>query len=124
MAEEEGQVIAVKTVDSWKDRFQKGKDSKKLVVVDFTASWCGPCRFMAPILEELAKKMPHVIFLKVDVDELSSVSEEWSIEAMPTFLFLKEGELVDKVVGANKDQLHATIEKHAASPVVTSTVVA
>ncbi|WVY91317.1 hypothetical protein V8G54_036831 [Vigna mungo] len=114
MAEQEGQVIVVENVDSWNDHFQKGKDSNKLVVVDFTASWCGPCRFISPIFADLAKKMPHVIFLKVDVDELSSVAEKWSIEAMPTFLFLKEGELVEKVVGADKDKLILTVEKHAA----------
>ncbi|WVY91318.1 hypothetical protein V8G54_036832 [Vigna mungo] len=110
----EGQVIDVKTVDSWKDHFQKGKDSIKLVVVYFTASWCGPCRIIAPIFEELAKNMPHVIFLKVDVDELSSVAKEWSISAMPTFLFFKEGERVDEVVGGNPSKLRQTVEKHAA----------
>ncbi|XP_014503531.1 thioredoxin H1 [Vigna radiata var. radiata] len=111
---EEGQVITVNTVDSWKEQIQKGNESKKLVVVDFTASWCGPCRFIAPYFAELARRMSDVIFLKVDVDELSSVAKEWSIEAMPTFLFLKEGELVDKIVGADKDKLTQTVEKHAA----------
>ncbi|KAI4336838.1 hypothetical protein L6164_015318 [Bauhinia variegata] len=110
---EEGQVIGCHTVDSWKEQFEKGKESKKLIVVDFTASWCGPCRFIAPILAEIAKKMPGVIFLKVDVDELKTVSEEWGIEAMPTFLFLKDGKLVDKVVGAKKEELQLTIAKHA-----------
>ncbi|XP_058785395.1 thioredoxin H-type-like [Vicia villosa] len=110
---EEGQVIGVHSVDAWKEQLEKGNASKKLIVVDFTASWCGPCRFIAPILAEIAKKLPEVIFLKVDVDELKTVSEEWGIEAMPTFLFLKEGKLVDKVVGAKKEELQLTISKHA-----------
>ncbi|XP_014499716.1 thioredoxin H-type [Vigna radiata var. radiata] len=113
MAAEEGQVIGVHTVSDWKERLEKGKEANKLIVVDFTASWCGPCRFIAPILAEIAKKMPRVTFLKVDVDELESVSKEWEIEAMPTFLFLKEGKLVDKVVGAKKDELQAKITLHA-----------
>ncbi|KAF7817605.1 thioredoxin H-type [Senna tora] len=110
---EEGQVIGCHTVESWKEQLKKGEESKKLIVVDFTASWCGPCRFIAPILAEIAKKLPNVIFLKVDVDELKSVAQEWDIEAMPTFLFLKEGKLVDKVVGAKKEELQLTISKHA-----------
>ena len=110
---EEGQVIGCHTVDAWNEQLQKGNDSKKLIVVDFTASWCPPCRFIAPILAEIAKNMTNVTFLKVDVDELKSVAEDWAIEAMPTFIFLKEGKIVDKVMGAQKDQLQQTIAKHA-----------
>ncbi|CAI0382993.1 unnamed protein product [Linum tenue] len=106
---EEGQVIGCHTVEVWKEHFTKAAESKKLVVVDFTASWCGPCRFIAPILADVAKKMPHVVFLKVD-----AVSEEHQVEAMPTFIFFKEGKMVDKVVGAKKDELLASIDKHAA----------
>ncbi|KAF8410536.1 hypothetical protein HHK36_003067 [Tetracentron sinense] len=109
---EENQVIGCHSVEEWDRQLQIGNDSKKLVVVDFTASWCGPCRFISPILVELAKKLPNVIFLKVDVDELKSVAADWAVEAMPTFMFLKEGKIMDKVVGAKKDELQQAIAKH------------
>ncbi|KAJ6794776.1 thioredoxin H1 [Iris pallida] len=89
-----------------------GQGKHKLVVVDFTATWCGPCRMMAPIFAELAKKFADVVFLKVDVDELKDVATEWEIEAMPTFLFVKDGKIVDKIVGARKDDLPKKIEQH------------
>ncbi|KAK7291218.1 hypothetical protein RIF29_06179 [Crotalaria pallida] len=116
---EEGQVIGVHTVEEWKGHLEKGNETKKLIVVDFTASWCGPCRFIAPILADLAKKIPEVTFLKVDVDELKTVAEEWEIEAMPTFLFLKEGKVVDKVVGAKKEELQLKISNHATAAAAT-----
>ena len=112
---EEGQVIACHSVESWNEQLEKANISKKLVVVDFTASWCGPCRFIAPILAEIAKKLPQVVFLKVDIDELKSVAEDWAIEAMPTFIFLKEGSIIDKVVGARKDELQQKIALHSAA---------
>ncbi|KAG9455675.1 hypothetical protein H6P81_000183 [Aristolochia fimbriata] len=112
MAASEGTVVACHNLDAWTRTFQEGADSKKLVVVDFTASWCGPCRFIAPILADFAKKLQDVIFLKVDVDELKEVAAEWKVEAMPTFLFLKEGKEIDRLVGARKEELQAKIATH------------
>ncbi|KAJ8451966.1 hypothetical protein Cgig2_007449 [Carnegiea gigantea] len=111
---EEGQVISCHTVEAWEEQLQKANESKKLMVVDFTASWCGPCRFIAPFLAELAKKFPQVIFVKVDVDELKQIASDWAIEAMPTFMFLRDGKIVDQVVGAKRDELQQTVAKHLA----------
>ncbi|CAM8938413.1 unnamed protein product [Rhodiola kirilowii] len=120
MAAEEGQVIGIHSLDAWETHLKSANDAKRLIVVDFTASWCGPCRFIAPILSEIAKKLPQVTFLKVDVDELKSLAEDWDVEAMPTFIFIKEGILVDTVVGAQKDALVATIHKHAGGATASS----
>lgn len=81
----------------------------KLMVVDFTASWCGPCRMIAPIYEELAGKNPDVIFIKVDVDQAEDVAAKYGIQAMPTFKFFKNGAEISEMKGADPDGLKRSI---------------
>ncbi|KAG8068091.1 hypothetical protein GUJ93_ZPchr0005g14920 [Zizania palustris] len=109
----EGSVIAIHSLAEWTIQIEEANSAKKLVVIDFTASWCGPCRVIAPVFADLAKKHPNVVFLKVDVDELKPIAEQFSVEAMPTFLFMKEGDVKDRVVGAVKDDLTNKVELHA-----------
>ena len=59
------------------------------VVIDFHAQWCGPCKMIAPQVEQMDKDMADVVFLKVDVDEAEDVAQEYNITAMPTFIFIK-----------------------------------
>jgi thioredoxin 1 len=72
-----------------------------LVVIDFFAPWCGPCKRIAPVYEELAKKFPRVTFLKVDVDESEDIASKFSIESLPTFVFLQNGVEVKRIEGAD-----------------------
>ncbi|KAL5470873.1 hypothetical protein EMCRGX_G028919 [Ephydatia muelleri] len=83
----------------------------KLVVVDFTASWCGPCQRIAPIYENFSKTYCDVLFYKVDVDENSDTSESEGIQAMPTFIFYKNGKKVETFTGANDKKLEETIKR-------------
>ncbi|KAL3723775.1 hypothetical protein ACJRO7_035877 [Eucalyptus globulus] len=112
---EEGQVISCHSVESWREQIAKSNEPDKLVVVEFTALWCGPCHLIARFLAELAEKFPNVLFLKVDVDELKTVAQEWAVKAMPTFMFVKGGEIVDRVEGRQEDQLRMTLAKHMAT---------
>jgi thioredoxin 1 len=73
----------------------------KPLVVDFWAEWCGPCRMVGPIIEELAKEYEEKVLIgKMDVDSNDEVIGQFSIRNIPTILFFKDGKLVDKVVGA------------------------
>jgi len=75
--------------------------SDKVSMVDFWAEWCGPCRMVGPIVEEIGKEFEgKVVVGKIDVDANNTVSEKYSIRNIPTILFFKNGEVVDKQVGA------------------------
>lgn len=84
------------------------------MVIDFAASWCGPCRMMEPAVSAMASKFADVEFAKIDVDELSDVAREFSVQAMPTFVLVKKGKEVDRIVGAKKDELERKVQKHRA----------
>ena len=75
--------------------------SQGLVVIDFFATWCGPCRKIAPVYEQFPQQYPKITFLKVDVDESPELVAQYDISAMPTFVFLKDGAIVKKVEGAD-----------------------
>ncbi|KAF8091839.1 hypothetical protein N665_0433s0008 [Sinapis alba] len=108
-----GEVIACHTVEEWNEKLKAATDSNKLIVIDFTAVWCPPCRFIAPVFVEFAKKHLNVVFFKVDVDELATVAKDFEVEAMPTFIYMKGGVQVDKVVGASKPEIEAKLLQHS-----------
>lgn len=87
----------------------------KLVVVDFFATWCGPCKFIAPKLVELQEKYADkVVIIKVDIEKNLELVDHYRIQSMPTFMFFKELENVDQFSGADAEKLVEVIEKHTA----------
>ena len=84
---------------------------ENLVVVDFTATWCGPCQQIAPFYEEFASKNGDVVFLKVDVDENEETAEACGVQGMPTFQFYRGGEKIDEFTGASETKLIEYVEK-------------
>lgn len=89
-------------------------ESDKLTVVDFWAEWCGPCRAISPVIEELAKQYNGKIKVgKVNVDHNPNVSINYGITSIPAILFIKDGKVVDKQIGAvPKSMLEKKIQAH------------
>ena len=94
-------------------------NSDKLVVVDFTATWCGPCQMIAPAYKKMSEEYTDCVFIKVDVDENEETAEACGIQAMPTFKFFKNKEsVVDEsgnafeIRGANESKLREAVEKY------------
>ena len=84
-----------------KDNFQEVVlNSDKPVLVDFWASWCGPCRMVAPILEEIASERSDVKVCKINVDEEPELAGRYNVMSIPTLLVVKEGQVVNQAVGA------------------------
>ena len=83
------------------ENFKSLKAGDKPLVIDFWATWCGPCRMVAPIIEELAKEYDgKVVVGKCDVEECEDLAMQFGIRNIPTIIFFKDGEMVDKMVGA------------------------
>ena len=92
--------------------FQTEVEKAEIALVDFFATWCGPCRMIAPVLEEVDREMSDVSVFKIDVDQNPALADQFSIEAVPTLLFFKKGELIKKKTGVYpKDALELIIKE-------------
>lgn len=89
------------------------QNAGKLFVIDFTATWCGPCKMIAPFFEEMSVEFGDACFFaKVDVDEGAEIAQAYSVMSMPTFLFIKDGKIVDRFSGASVEKLRQTVFAH------------
>lgn len=109
-----GEVVSIHKAVELETRLSGSSRSNQLAILYFTASWCGPCRLMAPLYTKLAAKYPKVVFLKIDIDEVRDVAARWNISSMPSFFFTRNGKEIDRVVGADKTSLEAKIAKYGA----------
>lgn len=96
-----------------KDTFtQAVNDQDHLVVVDFFATWCGPCKMLAPVLEKAANEMSQVRFYKVDIDQEPDLTQQFQIMSVPTMVFFKNGKKVFQHSGlVNSDTLNSMIQQ-------------
>ncbi|QDZ25491.1 thioredoxin [Chloropicon primus] len=106
-----GSVVYIKSEEQFNEIIGAGKP----VVIDFTATWCGPCQRIAPFFEELSTKYPSVTFVKVDVDEMDTISGNCGVRCMPTFLVYKDGKAQadGRLEGASPDALEELVKKFA-----------
>ncbi|XP_047174296.1 thioredoxin-like protein CXXS1 isoform X1 [Vigna umbellata] len=104
-------VIKIDSQKSWEHYISHATNQKySQVVVHFSAFWCVPSIVMNPVFEELASTYQDVLFLTLDVDEVKEIASKMEIKAMPTFLLLNGGTPVEKIVGANPDEIRKMID--------------
>lgn len=103
--------MSVKKIEE-KDFNEVIKNKDKKVLVDCYADWCGPCRMLSPIIDELAEEVDSCEFYKLNVDEAENISREYGIMSIPTVLIFKDGKEINKSIGLKtKDELKELIEK-------------
>lgn len=84
--------------------------NNKLVVVDFFATWCGPCRALSPYIDELATNHHHILFAKANIEETPVIANELDVKSLPCVIIFENGKEINRVVGFNKPKLQAIIE--------------
>lgn len=101
------------------DEFREAVAAPAISVIDYTASWCGPCRMIAPYVHALEERFPDVAFYSVDVDAAQAIATDQRVRSMPTFAFWRGGERLAEFSGANKQRLDELLARFAAPAPVT-----
>ncbi len=101
--------MSVQTIT--KNNFEQIKNSDKTVLLDFYADWCGPCRMVSPIVDEIAKENPQYLVGKINVDDEPELAQEFGVASIPTLVVIKDGKVVNQSAGARpKAQILALLE--------------
>ena len=94
-----------------KENFDSVKNSSKAVLLDFYADWCGPCRMVSPIVEEIAKENPQYLVGKINVDQEPDLAQQFKVLSIPTLAVIKNGAVINRSVGARpKTEILAMLE--------------
>ncbi len=94
-----------------KDNFEEIKNSERTVLLDFFADWCGPCRMVSPIVDEIAEENPQYLVGKINVDEEPELASAFGVMSIPTLVVMKNGEIVNRQTGARpKAQILAMLD--------------
>nr|AGG19194.1 thioredoxin H-type 2 [Tamarix hispida] len=108
---EQKYVVVCKDGIEWKNKLEENKN--KLVVAYFSADWCGPSRFIYPVVVDLAKKANEtVLFIKIDVDKLWDIARHWKVVSLPTFVLIKNKEEKKRIQGAMKEELQDAVSPY------------
>lgn len=103
----------IEVVDLDSSNFDRTISSHGLILVDFWAEWCGPCKMMHPIFERLAKRYRNVKFARVNVDNAQEIAMRFGVQAIPTFIMFKNGQPVDRMMGAvGEPGIHMIVKKY------------
>lgn len=89
------------------------QSQEKTVIVDFSATWCGPCVRIAPVFEQLATETPSIVFIKVDVDQLAGMPDLGDVSGIPMFKVIRNNQTVEKLVGGDFEKLKKLVQKHS-----------
>ena len=104
--------INMSVVSFNKDYLENVKNSGKIILLDFYADWCGPCRMLSPVVDEFAEENPDFVVGKINVDQDPELSEEFGVSSIPMLVVMKDGKILNKSVGAkSKQQILEMIEK-------------